>query len=64
MFQDLELAGKQKFCLAKTFEVSAIGFTAHYNKPRTSHQTSGENGAEKIRNFDPYCPWQGQLLDS
>lgn len=29
------LAGKQEFCLVKTFEVSA----AHYNKPKTSHQT-------------------------
>lgn len=50
------LAGKQEFCLAKTFEVSAVSITAHYNMARTSYPTSGNKGAEKIRNFDPLCP--------
>lgn len=43
------LAGKQELRLAKMSEVSAFGFTAHYNKPRPFHQTVGKKAVGKMK---------------
>lgn len=53
------LAGKQEFCLAKTFEVSAFSFTAHYKKPRTSHQTMAIKKQRKLEALAPTVPDKG-----